>query len=257
MRPRATLFMKTINLMTHVVAGYPRMKECEEIVLAMVESGVSYVEIQFPFSDPIADGPTIMHANEKALAQGITTDDCFALIKRLKRKINTPILIMTYFNIAFRYGLERFCKKAKECNVYGLIIPDIQIDEEKYDHYLEICKKYNLHAIQIVSPITTNARLRKISKAVSGFVYCVSTFGLTGTRKQLNPELNSYLKNVKKYIKLPLALGFGISNKDQVIAASKCADIVVIGSKIVNVCDSCKGDKSIAVKGFLQEILAV
>ncbi len=245
--------MKKINLMTHVVAGYPSMDECEKIVLAMAESGVSFIEIQIPFSDPIADGPTIMKANEKALLNGVTSDDCFELIKRLKKKIKIPILIMTYFNIPFRYGLEKFCKKAREANVYGLIIPDIQIDEEKYDHYLSICKKHNLHVIQIISPITPEKRLIKIAKVASGFVYCVSSFGTTGERSEFYLELNSYLEKVKKYIKLPLALGFGISNKQQVLNALKYADIAVIGSKMINLYDSCKGDKIAEIRKFLKQ----
>lgn len=246
--------MRKNNLMTHVVAGYPSMKECEEIVIAMAESGVSFIEIQIPFSDPIADGPTIMQANEKSLLNGTTPEDCFKLIKRLKQKISTPILIMTYFNIPFCYGLEKFCKKAKEAKVYGLIIPDIPIDEEKHENYIGYCKKYNLHAIQIISPITPERRLKKISKVASGFVYCVATLGTTGERSKLNPELSSYLNNVKKYIKLPLALGFGISNKEQVKAALKHADIAVIGSKIINLCNECKGNKSAEIKGFLKSL---
>lgn len=247
--------MKKNNLMTHIVAGYPSMNECEKIVLAMAQLGVSFVEIQIPFSDPIADGPTIMKANEKALLNGVIPDDCFKLIKRLKKKIKIPILIMTYFNIPFRYGLDKFCRRAKESQVYGLIIPDIPIDEEKYENYLELCEKYNLHAIQIISPITTKKRLKKISKIASGFLYCVSTLGTTGERSKLDPELSSYIGNVKKYIKLPLALGFGISSKEQVLAALKYADIAVIGSKIINLCNSCKGNKTKSIKKFLKNII--
>lgn len=246
--------MSKINLMTHVVAGYPTMEECEKIVLAMAESGVSFIEIQIPFSDPIADGPTIMQANEKALANGVTPDDCFRLVEKLKGQVKIPILIMTYFNIVFRYGTAAFCKKAEECGVYGLIIPDIPLNEEKYEHYIEICKKHNLHAIQIISPITTASRLKKIAKVASGFVYCVSGFGTTGERDKLDPQLNSYLGNVKKHIKVPLALGFGISNKEQVSAALQHADIAVIGSKIVNICNSCDGEKTLAVKKFLHSL---
>lgn len=247
--------MKKNNLMTHVVAGYPSMDQCEKIVLAMAESGVSLIEIQIPFSDPIADGPTIMKANEIALSNGVTPNDCFRLIKRLKKKINIPILIMTYFNIPFRYGLDKFCKKAKEAEVYGLIIPDMPIDEEKSENYLSICKKYNLHAIQIISPITPKKRLKKISEHSTGFIYCVSTLGTTGERSKLNPKLSSYIENVRKYTKLPLALGFGISNKEQVVAALKHADIAVIGSKIINLLNTSKGNKTMTIKKFLGNII--
>lgn len=243
------------RIMTHIVAGYPNMKECEEIAISMAETGVSFIEIQIPFSDPIADGPTIMEANEKALLNGIKTEDCFTLIKRLNKKIKTPILIMTYFNIPFRYGLEKFCKKAKECGVYGLIIPDIPIDEEKYENYLSECKKCGLNAIQITSPLTSERRLRQISKNATVFVYCVSVFGTTGTRDKLSPDIAEYIKKVKKYIKLPLALGFGISNRNQVLEALKYADIAVIGSKIIHILKSDKRPKTSAVKKFLQGIV--
>jgi tryptophan synthase alpha subunit len=117
--------MQKIKLMTHIVAGYPSMAESEKIALAMAESGVSFIEIQIPFSDPIADGPTIMDANEKSILNGTTPEDCFHLIAKLKKQIKTPILIMSYFNIIFNYGLEKFCKKAQENGIYGLIIPDV------------------------------------------------------------------------------------------------------------------------------------
>lgn len=243
--------MPTINIMTHVVAGYPTMSECENIVLAMAEAGVSFIEVQIPFSDPIADGPTIMQANEKAILNGVTPEDGFTLIKKLKKKVKIPILIMTYFNIPFRYGLEAFCKKAKEAQVYGLIIPDIPIDEEIHENYLGLCKKYNLHAIQIISPITPKNRLQKIAKVASGFVYCVSTLGTTGERAKLNPTLISYLNEVRKYIKVPLALGFGISNKKQILSALQYADIAVIGSKIMNLCNASKKNNATTVKKFL------
>lgn len=238
-----------MKLMTHIVAGYPTMKECEKIALTMAESGVSYIEIQFPFSDPIADGPTIMEANGKALSNGVTTKRCFDLVERLREKTDVPLLAMTYYNIAFRYGLEKFCRKAQKAGLYGLIIPDIPIDEEKYDHYLKICKKYSLHPIQVISPITPDERLKKIAKAASGFVYCVSSFGTTGERGKLNSDLRGYMNRVKKFIKTPLALGFGISNGEQAATASKYADIVVIGSKIINV----HREKGVAgVKNFLR-----
>ncbi len=243
------------NLMTHIVAGYPNMKECEKIILAMAETGVAFIEIQIPFSDPIADGPTIMEANEQALLNGTTTRDCFILIQKIKKKIDTPILIMSYFNILFCYGLEKFCKKAKKCGVYGLIIPDMPIDEEKHENYLKNCKKYGLHAIQVISPITPEKRLRQISKVASGFIYCVSAFRTTGERSNLNPYIYSYIQNVKKYIKKPLALGFGITNRRQVVTALKYVNIVVIGSKIINILKVSKGNKIIAIKNFIKKII--
>jgi len=247
--------MNRHKIMTHVVAGYPTIDACEKIVVAMAEAGAAFIEVQFPFSDPIADGPTIMSANEQALLNGMTTEKCFQLVGRVQKKVVTPILIMTYFNIAFRYGLEKFCKRAKECGVYGLIIPDIPMDEEPYEHYIDFCKQYGLHPIQVISPITPVKRLKRIAQVASGFVYCVSTFGTTGARRTTNPHLRSYLHTVRKYITLPLALGFGISSREQVVAALGYADIAVVGSKIIDIIDSSKGDAVVAVKKFLKKIM--
>jgi tryptophan synthase alpha chain len=243
-----------MKLMTHIVAGYPTMEESERIAMAMFEAGASFIEVQMPFSDPIADGSTIMKANEIALENGMTTSKCLDLIKRLKKKIKIPILIMTYFNIAFNYGLEDFCKEASKAGVYGLIIPDIPIDEEKHEHYIEFCQKYDLHPIQVISPITPTSRLQAINKVASGFAYCTATYGTTGTRSKLNPELEKYLKRVKQSIKIPLAVGFGISTKEQARLVGEKAEIVVIGSKIINLYNEAKTDKIKAIKNFLENV---
>lgn len=243
-----------MKLMTHIVAGYPTLKKSENIAMAMYESGVSFIEVQIPFSDPIADGETITHANEIAIKNGVTTQKSLDLIKKLKKKIKIPILIMTYFNIAFNYGLEDFCKTASGAGVYGLIIPDMPIDEENREHYLRFCKKYKLHAIQVISPITTIDRLKLLNKHASGFVYCVSTLGTTGTRNELNPELKKYVTRVKKYIDVPIAVGFGISTKQQAQFTNEIANIVTIGSKIINVYNSAKTDKIKAISSFLRTL---
>lgn len=222
------------KLMTHIVAGYPTLQECERLATAMVQDGVSYLEIQMPFSDPVADGKTIAAANQKALENGMTVEACFSLIKRLSSKIHIPIFLMTYFNIPFHYGLGKFCKKAKENGCKGLIIPDIPIDEEPCEHYISLCKKYELNSIQVISPLTTDSRLKKIAKAANGFVYCMARVGITGERKKLDKSISDYLDRVKSHIPLPLAVGFGISKMEHVKILAEKADIIVIGSKIMN-----------------------
>lgn len=241
------------QIMTHIVAGYPSLRASEEVASEMLKSGVAFLEIQIPFSDPVADGPTIMRANQKALENGVTPDDCFEMMQRLSKKARTPLLFMSYYNILFRYGLEKFCRRAKEAGCYGLIIPDIPIDEEPYDHYLKTCKKFGLHAIQVISPITPEQRLKKIGEAASGFVYCVSRTGTTGTSQQLDPKLGKYLKRARKYIPVPLALGFGISTKADVKAALQHADMAVIGSAIINLIDSRKSGIVKHLRRFLEE----
>lgn len=251
--------------MTHIVAGYPTLKGSEKIALTMIKSGVDFIEIQIPFSDPVADGPTIMKANEVALKNGTTVESCFHLMEKLSGTLKKSLkkkekeisakpkfLFMSYFNILYHYGLEKFCKRAKECGCYGLIVPDMPIDEEKNENYLKICKKYRLKPIQVISPLTPTVRLKKIAKHARGFVYCVSRYGSTGQSNELNPKLKTYLQKVKQYIKLPLAVGFGISQKTHIEAIHKYAEIAVIGSKIINIYNS-EGIKK--VENFLSSIL--
>ncbi len=250
--------MKNNKIMMHIVAGYPSLTESEKVALLMCKCGVDFLEIQIPFSDPVADGPTIMAANQKALENGVKVDDCFRLMENLYKKTNgilasPKFLFMTYFNLVHHYGVEKFCKKTAQVGCYGLIIPDVPIDEEKSEKYLLNCKKYGLKPIQIISPLTRTERLKKIAKAARGFVYCVSRYGTTGQSKKLNPKLKDYLKKIKKYIKLPLAVGFGISNKAHVDAVWKEADIAVIGSKIINLIGSDK-NYLLRVAKFLKQI---
>lgn len=232
--------MSTKKIMTHVVAGYPSMKKCEEVVLKMARYGADFIEIQIPFSDPVADGEVIARANQVALEKGVRVEDCFKLMQRMAGKIEVPLLFMTYFNIVHHYGVAKFCKRAKECGAYGLIVPDMPVDEEGHEGFLKECKKNGLMAVQVISPLTPEERLKKIAKHASGFVYCVSRYGTTGARGELNPKLSAYLKKVRKYIDLPLAVGFGISDRAQIEAVHKLADIAVIGSAILKKVDEGK-----------------
>lgn len=231
------------KLMTHIVAGYPDLQTSEKLLKLMAENGADFVEIQIPFSDPVADGPTIMQANQKSLEAGTKVADCFELMKKAtKIGSGTKFLFMTYFNILHHYGVEKFCKKAAECGCYGLIVPDMPLDEEPQEKYLENCKKYGLKAVQVISPLTPERRLKMIAKVADGLVYCVSKFGTTGQDSELNPQLSSYLRKVKKYIKVPLAVGFGISTRAHVEAVWREAEIAVIGSKIINILNENNGD---------------
>lgn len=250
--------MKNNKIMTHIVAGFPNLKKSGEVALIMANSAVDFIEIQIPFSDPVADGPTIMAANQKALDSGTKVEDCFDLMADLYRKfkknsVAPKLLFMSYLNILHHYGIGKFCKKAHECGCYGLIVPDMPIDEEKWEKYLKNCSKYGLKAIQVISPLTPVDRLKKIAKVANGFVYCVSRYGTTGQTKSLNSDLHNYLKKVKKYIKLPLAVGFGISEREHVEQVWEGAEIAVIGSKIISLIGSNKNYLQ-KIKEFLKHI---
>ena len=243
---------RAYKIMTHIVGGYPSLSESEAIATTMLEAGVDFLEIQIPFSDPIGDGPVITQACRKAIADGIKVEDCFQLMENLRPKTDIPLLFMTYYNIVFNYGVEAFCRKAGVLGCYGLIVPDIPFDEEKYDQFREHAHKNNLKIIQLVSPITPEDRLEHIGKVAEGFVYCVAGFGTTGSKVSQKEDVSRYLKRVRKYIKTPLSLGFGISSKEEMNNAGEVADIVVIGSKIIKLYQEKPGQEGL---GYIRTLL--
>lgn len=249
-------------LMTHVVLGYPTLNASIKIVKAMAKAGADIIELQIPFSDPMADGPTIMAANEEAINNGLKVKDCFKAVKQLSKEVKVPLIFMSYYNILFRYnkgkdGVKNFCKDAASAGIQGLIVPDVP-PEENADGFWTYTKQYNLLAIPIVSPVSSNQRLKVIKNFVKqGFIYCVSTTGTTGARKSLPPDLNSYLKKVKAEFKLPLAVGFGISTKEQVAAVCKIADIAIVGSAMIDQIRKQKKSPEKAAFKFTRELLNV
>ncbi len=231
---------KRIGLMTHVVVGYPSLEITVELVKTMARSGVDFVELQIPFSDPLADGPTIMRACETSLENGTKVRDAFAVMEQLSFQVSTPLLFMAYYNTVFKYGTEQFCKDAKKAGASGLIVPDMALDEEKEEHFFSYCKKYDLSNIQVISPASTSERLKKNAAVASGFVYCTARQGITGVKDQLSPDLSSYLKKVKSAFLLPIAVGFGISKKEHIQQLTNHADIAVIGSAIIDIINKSK-----------------
>ncbi len=220
--------------MTHALIGYPSLKLSVEIVLAMEKGGADFIELQIPFSDPLADGPTIMRASEKALEQGTKVRDAFYVANILKRKISTPLLLMAYYNTIFKCGIEKFCRKAKAAGGSGLIVPDMPLEEELREHFSRSARESNLCVIRVVAPVSTDERLRKNATAAQGFVYCSARQGITGAHQQLLPHVVSYLKKTRKFFKIPLAVGFGISKPEHLTKLSSSVDIVVVGSAIID-----------------------
>ncbi|MBU0577011.1 tryptophan synthase subunit alpha [Patescibacteria group bacterium] len=224
---------KPIDLMTHLVAGYPSLKASEELALVMSKAGADILEIQIPFSDPIADGHVIAEANAKALQQGVKVSDCLKMIGRLSKKVSTPIFIMTYFNVVFHFGVDKFCKLASEKNVQGLIIPDYPFDEEESNGLIASCKNHSLSFVPVLAPNTRPDRMREVLKQGSGFVYCVARVGTTGSKTTIDKKTIQYLKNVRKLSNIPVAVGFGLSEKVQMKAIEPYADIAVIGTALI------------------------
>lgn len=224
-----------LALMTHLVIGYPSLKVTECLVKVMEEAGVDFIELQIPFSDPLADGPTIMKACEQALKNGTKVRDAFILANILSKEIKIPLLFMAYYNTVFRYGTKRFCEEAKKAGISGLIIPDISLEEEGEEHFIKFCNEAGLKNIRVVSPVSTTERLQKNAQVGSGFVYCTARQGITGARKQLDPNITTFLKDVRSAFDIPIAVGFGISKKGHLKQLFPHADIAVIGSAIIDV----------------------
>lgn len=229
---------KRIGLMTHVVVGYPSLEETISLVKLMEKSGVDLVELQIPFSDPLADGPTIMKACEASLKNGTKVKDAFRISTELSKQVSIPLLFMAYYNTAFRYGTKKFCIDAKKAGISGLIVPDMPIEEEDQEHFMKYCIDAGLHHVRVISPSSTDERLAKNSKVANGFVYFTARQGITGAKNSLDPKLISNLKKVRKVFKVPIAVGFGISKKEHIQAIKPYADIAIVGSAIIDIINS-------------------
>lgn len=244
-----------LGLMTHVVVGYPSLEATKTLVKVMEDAGADFIELQIPFTDPLADGPTIMRACEEALRNKTRVKDAFKLAGELSGKIKIPLLFMAYYNTVFKYGTKKFCQDSKKSGISGLIVPDIPLEEEHLEHFIKYCKAAELKNIRVVSPASTIDRLRKNAKIADGFVYCTARQGITGAKKELDSEIKKYLRQVKDYFRIPLAAGFGIGNKERVNLIRGYSDIVVIGSAIIDVINKPGTNNLISdVKEFLRSL---
>jgi tryptophan synthase alpha chain len=239
---------KDILLMTHIVLGYPSMDASRKIAHQMVEAGVDLMELQIPFSEPIADGPVILHANQGALAAGATVDGCFQLARELAQELPIPFVFMSYYNVAWKRGLTQFAAQTREAGLRGAIIPDLPFEEG--DALLTSFAQNELDPIFIFSPNTPEARMRAIAQRARGFVYCVARKGVTGSKTEF-AELGDYLARCRRATQLPLALGFGVKSREDVAAITGQVDIAVVGSETIRVVDQHGVD---AVPGFIRSL---
>lgn len=230
---RDRLKKKDILLMTHIVLGYPSFDESWRIIEEMVEAGVDLMELQIPFSEPSADGPVIVRANQKALEGGARVADCLKLAEKAARTFGIPFLIMSYYNIFFKYGLTRFATNLSNCGLRGAIIPDLPPEEGR--EYLDVMQAHKLSPILLFSPTTSPDRMKYIASFGRGFIYCVARKGVTGTNTNFSEELAMYLVQCRKSTSLPLALGFGIKQKSDIDFLKSKAEIAVIGSRSIEI----------------------
>ena len=226
---------KEILLMTHIVLGYPTFEDSFEIIESMVNTGVDLMELQIPFSEPIADGPVILNANQKSLSGKTTVKKCMDFAHKVTRAFDVPFLFMSYYNILFKFGVKRFTEAMAQNAIKGAIVPDLPPEEGS--DYLGAMEKHNLVPIFIFSPTTPDERMKYLASFGKGFIYCVARKGVTGVDTDFSDQLKKYLARCRKATDLPLALGFGVKEKEDVDFLKGKADIAVVGSQTIRLVD--------------------
>jgi len=224
-----------ILLMTHIVVGYPSFDDSFRVVEQMVDAGVDLMELQVPFSEPIADGPVILHANQRSLMGGSTVDRCLEFAEAVSERFDIPFVLMTYYNILFKFGVADFARRMSEVGLAGAIVPDLPPEEA--GDYLEAMRANDLSPVFIFSPNTTDDRMRLIADQADGFVYCVARKGVTGSETSFSGAFADYLGRCRAATELPLALGFGVRNRDDIDFLRGQVDIAVIGTETLRVID--------------------
>lgn len=225
-------FQKHKAFIAFITVGDPDLETTERVVHAAVEKGADLIELGIPFSDPTAEGPVIMEADEVALKAGTTTDKVFELTKKLRETITVPMVYMTYANVVFSYGCEKFAQKAADAGIDGLILPDVPYEEK--EEFTEVFDRYGLDLISMIAP-TSEDRIAMIAKEAKGFIYMVSSLGVTGTRSEITTDISAMTDLVKKNSEVPCAVGFGISTPEQAARMAELSDGAIVGSAIIKI----------------------
>ena len=215
-----------------ITCGDPDLETTAAAVRAAVENGADLIELGIPFSDPTAEGPVIQGANLRALSGGITTDKVFDFVREIRRDVSVPMVFMTYANVVFSYGSERFISTCKEIGIDGLILPDLPFEEK--EEFLPLCRQYGVDLISLIAPTSAN-RIAMIAKEAEGFLYLVSSLGVTGTRSEIKTDLGSIVDVVRENTDVPCAIGFGISTPEQAKKMADLSDGAIVGSAIVKI----------------------
>ena len=234
-----------------LTAGDPSLEKTEEFVLEMVKAGADLIEIGIPFSDPIAEGEVIQRANIRALANGTTMDKVFETVKRIRQKTQVPLVFLTYLNPVFTYGYDHFFRECSEQGVDGVIIPDIPFEEK--GELRPFSDKYNVDIISLIAP-TSEERINKLASCAKGFVYCVSSKGVTGVRSEIKTDLKSIVASVRSATQVPVAVGFGISTPQQASEIAKYADGIIVGSAIVKIIEEYGNDAGKPLYDYVSQL---
>lgn len=239
-------------LVAYVTCGDPNLAVTHQIILSAVRAGAEVIELGVPFSDPVADGPVIQRASERALKNGTTLQDVLALAAGLRQETDAGLIIFSYLNPILRFGVERFCAQAKRAGVDGALITDLTIEEA--DEYRACMAAHELNTIFLAAPTSPDQRLKRIVQACQGFVYAVSRTGVTGSRQEIAADAASLVKRIRKFTKLPVAVGFGISNREQFTQVGGFADAAAVGSAIVQTVEENPGREAQAVANLISAL---
>ena len=234
-----------------ITCGDPSLEVTEQLVYALEEAGADLIELGIPFSDPTAEGPVIQAANVRALSGGVTTDKFFEMVEKIRKRTAIPMVFMTYANVVFSYGTERFVKKSADIGMDGLILPDVPFEEkEEFD---SVCRAHGLDLISLIAP-TSHERIARIAREAEGFVYCVSSLGVTGMRSSITTDIGAMVKLVKAEKDIPCAVGFGISTPEQAKKMADQSDGAIVGSAIVKLCGQYGKDCVPYVAAYVKEM---
>lgn len=236
-----------------ITCGDPDLETTAAAVRAAVENGADLIELGIPFSDPTAEGPVIQGANLRALKGGVTTDRIFGLVRDLRRDVTVPLVFMTYANVVFSYGAERFLAACQEVGVDGLILPDVPFEER--EEFLPFCKRYGVDLISLIAP-TSAHRIAKIAREAEGFLYIVSSLGVTGTRSEITTDLAAMVEVVRQNTAIPCAVGFGISTPEQAKRMAEVSDGAIVGSAIVRLLEQYGKDAPQQIGAYVKQMKA-
>lgn len=234
-----------------VTCGDPDLETTAKIVREMAANGADLIELGIPFSDPTAEGPVIQGANIRALSGGVTTDKIFDFVRELRKDVTVPLVFMTYANVVFSYGAERFIGTCRQIGIDGLILPDLPYEEK--DEFLPVCRKYDVDLISLIAP-TSADRAAMIAKDADGFIYIVSSLGVTGERAQITTDISKLVSVIRENTSIPCAVGFGISTPEQAKSMSQYADGVIVGSAIVRKIAQYGKDSAAPVGEFVNQM---
>lgn len=237
-----------------LTAGDPSLDKTEEFIIEMANAGAALIEIGIPFSDPIAEGPVIQEANVRALSAngGCTTDMVFDMVERVSKKVSVPLVFLTYLNPVYKYGYENFCKKCSETGISGIIIPDMPYEERA--EILPASEKYDVDIISLIAP-TSKDRIQTIAKEAKGYIYVVSSMGVTGVRSEITTDISHIVEHIRSVTDVPVAIGFGISTPEQAAKYSSQADGVIVGSAIVKIIAQYGGDAAPHVYEYVKKMV--